>query len=262
MAVRVTGRVGGGADEVVSFALRALAEMRLPVKEEFVSQILAWVQVWRSWSGRRVTGLESPREVGVRLIADSFAFLYALAPGAGELCCDVGSGNGWPGLALKVHEPSVRLVLLDAKRSSCEFLSAVVRAMDVKDVEVWQRRAEDVGRDRRTREVFSVVVSRAAGKLPVVLEIGAPLVRIGGKIVLWLGPESVIGMDGTGEGDKVRDSLDCLGLAGPEIRRYWLPEGEGERVLAVYRKERPSEARFPRTARAIKTRPLWRGSQV
>ncbi|MBE3520173.1 MAG: 16S rRNA (guanine(527)-N(7))-methyltransferase RsmG [Firmicutes bacterium] len=250
--------MGGGADEVVSFALEALAEMGLPVKEEFAGQIRAWAQVWRSWTGRRVTGLESPREVAVRLIADSFAFLYAFGPSAGEVCCDVGSGNGWPGLALKLHEPSVHLVLLDARRSSCEFLCGVVRAMGLEGVEVWHRRAEDVGRDEGTREMFSVAVSRAAGKLPVVLELCAPLVRVGGKVVLWLGPEVTFGRGGAGEAEEARAGLYCLGLAGPEIRRYSLPGSEGGRVLAVYRKERLCEARFPRTAKAIRTRPLWR----
>lgn len=244
-------------DEIASFALRAIEEMGLPVREQARKQILAWAQVWRDWRGRRVTGLQSAVEIGVRLIADSFALLYALRPGAGEICCDVGSGNGWPGLALKIHEPSVHLVLLDAKRSSCEFLSAVVRAMGVDDVEVWHRRAEEAGRDPRTREVFSIVVSRAAGKLPVVLEMGAPLVRTGGKLVLWLGSEGIAGIKGPGNGEEVLDSLDCLGLCGPEVRRYSLPGGQGERVLAIYGKERPSERRFPRTAKAIKTRPLW-----
>lgn len=247
----------GRADEVVFSALQALAEMGLPVREQFERQILAWAEVWTNWAGRRVTGLESPREVGVRVIADSFALMYALTPGQGELCCDVGSGNGWPGLALKLHEPSVRLVLLDSKRSSCEFLSAVVRAMGLEGVEVWHRRAEEVGRDPQKREVFSMVVSRAAGKLPVVLEIGAPLVRTGGKLVLWLGPESTVATEGSRDGDEMRKSLDCLGLGGPEVRRYSLPWGQGERILAVYRKERPSEKRFPRTPKAIKTRPLW-----
>ncbi len=252
----VSRSVDGRADEVVSSALQALVEMGLPVKEQFKRQILAWAEVWRNWTGRSVTGLDSPREIGVRLIADSFALFYALTPGVGDLCCDVGSGNGWPGLALKLHEPSVHLVLLDAKRSSCEFLSAVVRAMAVKGVEVWHQRAEEVGRDPRTREVFSIVVSRAAGKLPVVLELGAPLVRTGGKLVLWLGPESVVGSKGSGDGDEMRDGLNYLGLSGLEVRRYSLPGGQGERILAVYRKERPSEERFPRTAKAIKTRPL------
>ena len=251
--------MGPKPDEIVSCALQALHEMGLPVGERVGEEILAWAQVWRGWKGRSVTAFRSAADVGVKLIADSFAVVYAVQLGEDEVCCDIGSGNGWPGLALKLWRPSIRLVLVDARKSSCEFVSAAVRSMALNDVAVWHRRAELVGRDPRTREAFSTVVSRAAGRVPVMLEVGAPLVRPGGKLVLWLGPGTAAS-ECAGVLEAVNE-LDSLGLSVPELKSYSLPGGHGRRVLAVYAKEHPSERRFPRTVKAIRTRPLLRGGE-
>lgn len=204
-----------------------------------------------------MTGLRAPEEVGVRVVADSFALFRWLDLPPGQICCDVGSGNGWPGLALKVRDPSVRLVLIEKRRSSCEFLRTAVTAMGFEDVEVWNMPAEEAGADEVVRGTFDTVLSRAVGRLAVALELSAPLAKEGGRVVLWLGradADFLRGAVGAGPAGAV---VTALGLRKVETWEYWLPGGGGARAIAILEKTDATDRRFPRSGGAIRKRPLW-----
>lgn len=245
------------ADQVTASALDALKQMGMPVDSRWERAILAWAEVWSSWRRRRVTGLRTPDDVGVKIVADSFAALRWVRPEPGESCCDLGSGNGWPGLALKIYEPGVELVLVEGRKSACDFLMAVVRALRLSEVQVWNRRAEEVGRDEDKRERFATVVSRALGKLPLVLEMAAPLVRRGGRVVVWLGERDAREIVARSKSDSLRGPLELLGLSEPDVYEYSLEDPRQRRAIAVFQKIGSCNRRVPRTAGGMRRKPLW-----
>jgi 16S rRNA (guanine527-N7)-methyltransferase len=96
---------------------------------------------------------------------------------------DVGSGAGFPGLAIKVAWPTVRLTLLEATAKKTAFLSAVTEALAVPNVDVLTGRAEELGHDRSLREAFDLVLARALAPLPALLELTLGFARVGGRVV-------------------------------------------------------------------------------
>jgi 16S rRNA (guanine527-N7)-methyltransferase len=115
------------------------------------------------------------------LIDDSLVLLNHL--GEAHRVVDVGSGGGLPGLPLKIARPSLNVTLVEADQDKAAFLVRACAVLELHDVEVVARRAEEVGQDPHYRESFDVAVARALAPMPVLAELCLPLVKVGGRLL-------------------------------------------------------------------------------
>lgn len=108
---------------------------------------------------------------------------------------DLGSGGGIPGLVLARHGDRLcRWRLLDANRRRCAFLRTSVEDLDLGGrVEVLEGRAEDLGKRPDLRGRAGLVVVRSFGPPPTVAECAAPLLAIGGRLVVSEPPATEVG---------------------------------------------------------------------
>ncbi|MGI6642874.1 MAG: 16S rRNA (guanine(527)-N(7))-methyltransferase RsmG [Bacillota bacterium] len=224
--------------------------MRLTVSKAALEGVKDWLEFYYSWTGRRVVGFVEPELIAAKLLADSFSYEKVDGILQCKMALDLGSGNGWPGLALRFGVPDCEVALLDSREGSCDFMRGFVSQQALSGVRVIQARAEDVGNEPEFSEISDVLVSRAMAKPSVALELASPFVKIGGAVVLWLGPE---------QEDLVlkAPSVKELGISLCDIQRYWLPSGLGRRMLVVYRKVKRAEAGFPRRISSIRKKPLF-----
>ena len=142
---------------------------------------------------------------------------------------DVGSGGGSPGIPLALALPGRELVLLEAERRKCDFLERWAPP----NARVVRGRAEE-----QEPATFGVALAKALAQPPVAAEWCLPLVRVGGAVVLWLGP--------TADLEHLARVSAQLGGAPPE-------EYDG---LVVLRKVGPTPPGFPRRTGVAKKRPL------
>jgi 16S rRNA (guanine527-N7)-methyltransferase len=104
---------------------------------------------------------------------------------------DLGSGGGLPGLVVAAAWPEATFVLLEANGLRAAFLRRAVGLLGLEErVSVLQERAEAAGRDSRHRAGFDEVLARSFGRPAVVAECGAPLLRVGGWLVVSEPPSS------------------------------------------------------------------------
>lgn len=131
----------------------------------------------------RALGFLGPGPVGGHIEhAEGFARAVGDEPGR---VVDLGSGGGVPGLVLALVWPTTRVALLDSSERRALFLVRAALALDVEDrVTVIHARAEDVGRDPDWRAHADVVVARSFAGPAVTAECGAPLLRVGGRLVV------------------------------------------------------------------------------
>jgi 16S rRNA (guanine527-N7)-methyltransferase len=131
-------------------------------------------------------GFLGPRE-GARLrerhLDDALGLAAIRSPLTGERWVDLGSGAGLPGLPLAYAYPEAAFTLVDAQRRRLDWVAATAARLHLDNVTVVHARLEEYGHGPR-REAFDAATARALGPLPVVAELGLPLLRVGGTLLV------------------------------------------------------------------------------
>jgi 16S rRNA (guanine527-N7)-methyltransferase len=194
-----------------------------------------------------ITSVRDRRE-GVDVhVADSLVALELDVVRAATRIADLGSGAGFPGLALAIARPNASVALVESVARKCAFLERVARALALTNVTVVAARAE------AWRDGFStsdVVTARAVAPLGVVLEYAAPLLAMAGTVVAWKGRPAA-----TEAADATAAAL-ALGLSPPQAHPVVPFQGAQGRYLYLSSKVAPTPARFPRREGMARKRPL------
>ncbi len=143
-----------------------------------------YLELLLRWSRKiNLTGLSDPREILQRHFGESL-FAASLLPGERGVLYDVGSGAGFPGLALKLVCPGWTVKLVEPNLKKAVFLSEAIRALNFSGVEVIRLRIEQIS---SVQFMADIVTARAVGDYKRVLEWSAGALKPGGKVLLWLG---------------------------------------------------------------------------
>ncbi len=196
-----------------------------------------------------LTAITQPEDVA-RLHMLDCAALAGLVNLQGRTVIDVGTGAGFPGLVLKIVEPTIRLTLLDAREKRLDWVAEVAAALGVQGVTFLHGRAEELARTPEHREQYDVAVSRAVAPFSLLCELCLPLVRPGGTFLAMKGPE------GRTETDAGERALERLGGQLREILPYAIPGTDVRRLVAAVEKTLPTPEGYPRRYAKAKRDPL------
>lgn len=180
-------------------------------------------------------------------LADSLVALELESLRTADRIADLGTGAGFPGLALAVALPEARFNLIESHRRSCQFLEQACSEVEIGNAHVVCERIEawDEGIGRN-----DAVLARALAPAPVVLEYAAPLLRMGGVLVDWRGrrdrDEEVLG----------GEVAQKLGLELAEIRHVTPYAGSRDHHLHLYLKVGDTPPDFPRRTGMARKKPL------
>ena len=191
-----------------------------------------------------LTAITEPSAVAQLHFLDCIALLNA-ADFHGKRVIDVGCGAGFPGVPLKIAEPSIRLTLLDSLAKRMNWLSETLPALGV-DAEIITARAEEFAAQRR--EQYDLATSRAVARLNVLAELCLPYVRVGGK---FLAMKGALAQE---EVEEARRGIERLG--GHVLRIFEYPVADAVHKAVVIEKLRPTPPHFPRAFAKIKKSPL------
>jgi 16S rRNA (guanine527-N7)-methyltransferase len=187
-----------------------------------------WIQAVVDTPG--LTAITDLSEARTMLLEDSLRGVDIVRSLEGPIV-DVGSGGGAPGIPLAAALPEREVTLLEAEGRKAEFLWHWEGRLP--NLRVVRGRAEE-----QEADVFGVAVAKALAPPPVAAEWCLPLVRAGGAVVLWVGPNVEI--------DRVARVSEQLAGGTPENR-------DG---LLVIPKLGATPEGFPRRPGMAKKRPL------
>ena len=183
----------------------AAASLGVALSDTAASKLVQFETLVRRWNEK--VNLVSRRDIDrlrERHVLDSLSLINCL-PETAQVCMDVGSGAGFPGMVLAVADSRRQWCLLDRAQRKARFLSVASRDLELENVEV---RCEDVGAlaaDPAWQSRFDVVTSRAVAPLDVLWSMCQPMLAQNGVLLHMTRARSGSQSDGRG-GDAVEAS--------------------------------------------------------
>ncbi|MBK5936322.1 16S rRNA (guanine(527)-N(7))-methyltransferase RsmG [Halorhodospira halophila] len=195
-----------------------LEELDIDLDGPARQRLEAYLSLLMRWN--RAYNLTAARDTGTlidRHLLDSLVVRHHLPPGA---LADVGSGAGFPGLALALVEPERPVTLIDSNGKKTRFLRQCATELGLSHVQVRQARMESF--DQRT---FAVVTARAVAPLVRLIEGTRCLLAPGGALLAL-------------KGERIEEELAELpGEVAAELEVHELPAiaGQGRARLVIRR---------------------------
>lgn len=190
-----------------------------------------------------LTGITDDPGVANLHLLDSLTVM-ACADLKGKTLIDVGCGAGFPGVPLAIAS-GAKITLLDSLGKRMKWLEEVLPSLGI-EAECVTARAEEAVASRR--ESYDFATSRAVARLNILLELTAPYVKVGGKVL------AMKGMAAKEELAEAKNAIAKLGLKLEEVREFPI-DGTNHAVI-VLRKVAPTPKQYPRRFAKIKQSPL------
>lgn len=232
-----------------NFIKSYLKKLDIEISDEQAKAFVTYKNLLVEWNKvMNLTGITEDKEVAVKHFADSVTALN-IADFKNKSVIDVGTGAGFPGLPLKITEPTIKLTLLDSLTKRLNFLEEVCRNINV-DAEFIHGRAEELGQDENFREQFDIATSRAVAPLNILAEFDLPYVKVGGLMIALKGPAAY------GEIENAKNAVNELGGEIEKVEEINLPDTELKHTIVLIKKVKNTPKKYPRRAKKIERSPL------
>ncbi len=195
-----------------------------------------------------LTAITEPDEIVIKHFADSLSLLKYIEIPKNASVIDVGTGAGFPGIALLIARPDLKITLLDSLNKRLVFLENVLKELDL-TAETVHLRAEQGGQNKEYREKFDFAVARAVAALPVLSEYCLPYVKPDGEF---------IAMKGDLTDEELGQSENAIKILGGEIvsKDSFELFGRGERTIVRIKKISQTPTKYPRQTAKIVSKSL------
>lgn len=163
---------------------------------------------------------------------------------------DMGTGGGFPLLALALCLPETAFYGIDSTQKKMDAVQRILDAMQMKNVTLHAGRLEEFGHQEGLRATFDLVTARALAPLPALLEYGAPFLRVGGILACYKSTKLAVELASSATAQRL---LSC-----PFLRtfEYELPAEWGRRTIVFFKKTAPTAPDYPRRVGVPTSTPL------
>ena len=215
-----------GSDAWNDFLLRHLQAIQVHADRGQIQLLAAHARLLLEWNRRvNLTAVTHPQDLALKHYVDSALPLTTIPSQATLL--DMGTGAGFPGIPLKILNPNLRVVLIDASRKKISFLNHFIRNSGLVDIEARHIRAENMGdRDYRGPR-FDVIISRAFSKLAKFIALAQPLVASNGAMIAMKGKMPRSEIEELRRAEKTRQRPPLI----MEAKEYLLPGLDAARTI-------------------------------
>jgi len=164
-------------------------KIAVDITEEQISLMAAHGAELIRWNKKiNLTAIIDPMAMAEKHFIDAIAVLPFL--GQEKKIMDMGTGGGFPSIPLKIMNPSLEFVLVDASRKKVNFLKHVIRTLGLENIDAVHSRVEDLAFDDAHAKSYDAVISRAFAGLEKFVGFALPLLKLEGKIYALKGKQA------------------------------------------------------------------------
>ena len=209
--------------------------------EEQIQKFYKYMELLLEWNEKiNLTAIVEPRDVILKHFVDSLTICKELQKN--KTLADIGTGAGFPGIPVKILRPDLDITLIDSLNKRVNFLTMVIEALKLEKIIALHGRIEDFGKNKKYREKFDYVTSRAVANLSTLSEYMIPLVKIGGKCIC---------MKGSNIDEELKNAGKAIKTLGGKIEKvdtFCLPDTDMGRNIILIKKEKATPNKYPRKA--------------
>jgi 16S rRNA (guanine527-N7)-methyltransferase len=196
------------------------AELGLTSSDERINAFSIYLSELKKWNkAYNLTGLKKDKDIIIKHFFDSLLYLNVM-PDGDITVADIGSGAGFPGIPIKIIRPEIETYLIEPSKKKTAFLIYLIKRLQLKKIEVIERRIEDIKVAQELSSQVDVAVTRALFTIKGFMKKSSHIVKRGGILILNKGP-------------KVTDELKMLKDMRFEILNVNLPLSNIKRFLVV-----------------------------
>lgn len=193
-----------------------------------------------------LTRITSPEDFINKNILDTYHLLKYLKLKSASLI-DIGTGFGVPGIIIKIFIPNYSIYLLDSSKKKCDFLSLVIKKLNLNNITILNTRAESLDKfDKKYFNFFNYAVSRAFGHLQYISEVSLPYLQSNGILIC---------QKSINQTQEIKESIDHIKILGGNLinsENYELFHTGVKRNIILIQKLKNSPYGYPRTFNKIK----------
>ena len=231
--------------------LKGLEYFDITLTEKQLQQFTRFYELLNEWNKvMNLTAITEWQEVLSKHFLDSLSIVKVMDFSNIETILDLGTGEGFPGIPLKILFPDKKFVLLDSLNKRIKFLDTVVSELGLTNIELIHGRAEDFAKKKEYREQFDLCVSRAVANLATLSEYCIPYVKKNGYFVSYKAITAK---------EELVAAQKAIGILGGELvstEEFLLPDSDITRAFIVIKKERNTSPKYPRKAGLPAKEPL------
>lgn len=204
---------------------KGAAELGVGLTDAQAESLDLFAEELKKWNRKiNLTAIFDDEGIAVKHLVDSLSLLKAVR-GPGRLL-DIGSGGGFPGIPVKLLQPDLDIVSVDAVVKKVSFQKQAVRLLNLSGFTPLHVRAETLA--EQYPHYFDWVVSRAFSDIPSFVAMALPVLKSGGRIVAMKGKNAAEEI-AAAEGE-----LAKLGARVESVQEFPLPCSGDARSLVIF----------------------------
>jgi 16S rRNA (guanine527-N7)-methyltransferase len=166
-------------------------ELGVALSTEQANSIFVFLTELKKWNQKiNLTAIQDERDVVIKHVLDSLAYIKGIPWTQGLKLLDMGSGAGFPAVPIKLAHPEMMVTMVEAVQKKATFLRHIIRMLKLAGIEVQDKRTEKL--PHVFHDSFDLVTARAFADMDRVIMSGRPFLKRGGLMVLSRGPEENI----------------------------------------------------------------------
>ncbi len=234
--------------------LKIWNELKWVPSEKQLTQFIHLQKLLKEWNQKtNLTRLVDGDDFWTSQVCDSLLPLHEElhCPKPSHKYIDIGSGCGFPGIAIAIAIPNSKVTLLDSSNKKTTFLKEVSKEIGLSSrITILTERAESAGKDPILRSKFDYAIARAVAPATVVAEYLVPFLNSRGQALIYKGNWNET------EEQKLNQALKELNAEIQRTQKFLLPNNRGIRNIIRIKPMNKCPNKFPRSIGTPKKQPL------